>query len=270
MTLATYLPEQLAATGRTTRPSTSWAVCVLDMQSGLRTPRAGAVQLDGDHPARPKALLAPQRLRQRRRDGVDVRLAAAQRPDLELLWSATCSATNRRPSTSWPGTTTPPTCGQFHCGTCWTLMEHNPYLNPGDDHAGPAIDLSQVKVGAYNVGGITDHIALARVLRHGAAVRPGRPLCCNAGHLQSLISHQARRPSSIRRRPGNGSPTDGCRPRGTPSGKAAGGRTGARGSRRVPARWSRRRRSWARANAPLERRRQLRARSSATAAFGGG
>ena len=83
MTLAAYL-GWLAAKGDKKVANTTWAVCVLDTGAALEDSTLGPVQLAGDDP-RGKGTLAPQGLRQRRRDGVDVRVDAAERPDLELL-----------------------------------------------------------------------------------------------------------------------------------------------------------------------------------------
>jgi hypothetical protein len=69
-----------ATTRSPTRPGRS-ACSTPASAAGLA---ARAVQLAGDDP-RSQGEVTPQGLRQRRRDGVDVRLAASERPDLELL-----------------------------------------------------------------------------------------------------------------------------------------------------------------------------------------
>ena len=69
--------------------------------------------------------------------------------------------------------------GQFHCDLL-DMLEKNPYVNPGTMKIdGVPIDLSKVQVGAYVIGGITDHITPWKsLLRHGAAVRTRRPPSC--------------------------------------------------------------------------------------------
>jgi hypothetical protein len=109
MTLAAYL-AWLAATGKPKVVNTTWAVCVLEHRGGDRGLDAGPVQLAGDDPCRQGALPA-QGLRRWRGDGIDVRLATPERPDLELLGQQLPARQQApRPTTYWPGTPTPPGC----------------------------------------------------------------------------------------------------------------------------------------------------------------
>jgi polyhydroxyalkanoate synthase len=70
-------------------------------------------------------------------------------------------------------------------------VEKNPYVRPGAlEVGGVPIDLSKVKVGAYVIGGITDHITPWRAC-YGTARLFGSDstfVLANAGHLQSMIN----------------------------------------------------------------------------------
>ncbi|EJM76007.1 alpha/beta fold hydrolase [Pseudomonas sp. GM55] len=71
------------------------------------------------------------------------------------------------------------------------LIQHTPYSNPGSlEIAGESIDMTQVKVGAYVVGGTTDHITPWQGC-YGTARLFGEDttyVLSNAGHLQSLVN----------------------------------------------------------------------------------
>ena len=71
------------------------------------------------------------------------------------------------------------------------LIQQNPYSNPGTlEIAGELIDMTQVTVGAYVVGGTTDHITPWQGC-YGTARLFGEDttyVLSNAGHLQSLVN----------------------------------------------------------------------------------
>ena len=80
--------------------------------------------------------------------------------------------------------------GQFHCDLL-DLFEKNPYARPGNmTIGGLPIDLRQVQVGAYVIGGLTDHLTPWRAC-YGTARLFGPDstfVLANAGHLQSLVN----------------------------------------------------------------------------------
>jgi polyhydroxyalkanoate synthase len=190
MTLAAYL-GWLAATGQGKKvANTSWAVCVLDMASGLQDTTLGLF----NSPATIRAAKA----RSRRKGYVSgdemASMFAWLRPN-DLIWNYWVNnylLGNKPPAfdiLAWNNDTTR-LPGKFHCDLL-DMMEHNPYLNPGTmTIAGESIDLSQVKVGAYVIGGITDHITPWKAC-YGTARLFGPEttfVLANAGHLQSLIN----------------------------------------------------------------------------------
>ncbi|MFO1215048.1 MAG: alpha/beta fold hydrolase [Burkholderiaceae bacterium] len=190
MTLAAYL-GWLAATGQNDKvANTSWAVCVLDMQSGLQDTTLGLFNST--------AAIRAAKARSRRKGYVSgdemASMFAWLRPN-DLIWNYWVNnylLGNKPPAfdiLAWNNDTTR-LPGQFHCDLL-DMMEHNPYLNPGTmTIAGEPIDLSQVKVGAYVIGGITDHITPWRAC-YGTARLFGPEttfVLANAGHLQSLIN----------------------------------------------------------------------------------
>ena len=79
--------------------------------------------------------------------------------------------------------------GQFHSDLL-DLVADNPYVNPGRLEIDEVpIDMTKVKVGAYVVGGITDHITPWNGC-YGTARLFGEEstfVLANAGHLQSLL-----------------------------------------------------------------------------------
>jgi polyhydroxyalkanoate synthase len=190
MTLAAYL-GWLAGTGQQAKvANTTWAVCVLDAQAGvqdttlslfdspaaLRLARARSVRrglVTGDEMASAFAWLRPNDLIWNY--WVNNYLLGNKPPAFDILaWNAD---TTRLP-------------GQFHADLI-DLVAGNPYVNAGrleiDD---VPIDVSRVKVGAYVIGGITDHITpwnacygTARLLGEDSTF-----VLANAGHIQSLIN----------------------------------------------------------------------------------
>ena len=80
--------------------------------------------------------------------------------------------------------------GQFHCDLL-ELVEKNPYVNAGTlEVLGVPVDMGQVKLGAYVIAGITDHITPWRAC-YGTARLFGPEttfVLANAGHLQSMIN----------------------------------------------------------------------------------
>jgi polyhydroxyalkanoate synthase len=189
MTMAAYL-GWLAATGRRKVANTSWAVCVLDMHSGLQDTTLGLF----NSPATIRAAKA----RSRRKGYVSgdemASMFAWLRPN-DLIWNYWVNnylLGNKPPAfdiLAWNNDTTR-LPGQFHCDLL-DMIEHNPYVNPGTmTIAGEPIDMAQVDVGAYVIGGITDHITpwkacygTARIFGPEATF-----VLANAGHLQSLIN----------------------------------------------------------------------------------
>ena len=103
------------------------------------------------------------------------------------------------------------------------------------------IDLSKVKIGAYVIGGITDHITPWKGC-YGTARLFGEDttfVLANAGHLQSLINPPgAPKAFFSPRRPAARTRCRWAEAARRRARKAAGGRTGARGCRRARASWS--------------------------------
>ena len=102
------------------------------------------------------------------------------------------------------------------------------------------IDLSKVKIGAYVIGGITDHITpwngcygTARLFGEDSTF-----VLANAGHLQSLINPPGAPKASSSRRPASEEdPLEWAKLRNRRARKAAGGRTGAHGCSSDRANW---------------------------------
>lgn len=189
MTLAAYL-GWLAARGERKVAHTTWAVCVLDTEAALRDSTLGLVTT-------PQAIRAAK-ARSRKRGYVSgeemARLFAWLRPN-DLIWNYWVNnylLGNRPPAYDilyWNNDTTR-LPGQLHCDLL-ELFETNPYANPGRlVIGGHAIDLRQVDVGAYVVGGITDHITPWRACyRSARLLGPGSTfVLASAGHLQSLVN----------------------------------------------------------------------------------
>ncbi len=189
MTLAAYL-GWLAARGDAKVINTTWAVCVLDTAaalddttlglfntpSAIRMARARSARngiVTGEEMASMFAWLRPNDLIWNY--WVNNYLLGNQPPAYDILaWNAD---TTRLP-------------GQFHSDLL-DLVAENPYVNPGTLEIDEVpIDMSQVNVDAYVIGGITDHItpwtgcyATARMFGPDTTF-----VLANAGHLQSLLN----------------------------------------------------------------------------------
>lgn len=190
ITLAAYL-GWLAARGEGHKvANTNWAVCVLDMPSALEDTTLGLFTT-------PSALRAAKA--SSRRKGVlsgqgMARMFAWMRPN-DLIWNYWVNnylLGNKPPAfdiLAWNDDTTR-LPAQLHADYL-DLVQQNPYSNPGTlEIAGESIDMTQVKVGAYVVGGTTDHITpwqgcygTARLFGEDATY-----VLSNAGHLQSLVN----------------------------------------------------------------------------------
>jgi polyhydroxyalkanoate synthase len=190
ITLAAYL-GWLAARGEGHKvANTSWAVCVLDMPSALDDTTLGLFTT-------PSALRAAKA--SSRRKGVlsgqgMARMFAWMRPN-DLIWNYWVNnylLGNKPPAfdiLAWNNDTTR-LPAQLHADYL-DLIQQNPYSNPGTlEIAGESIDMTQVKVGAYVVGGTTDHITPWQGC-YGTARLFGEDttyVLSNAGHLQSLVN----------------------------------------------------------------------------------
>jgi polyhydroxyalkanoate synthase len=189
MTLAAYL-GWLAAKGDKKVANTTWAVCVLDSGAALEDSTLGLF----NSPATIRAAKA----RSRRKGIVTGQEMASMfawlRPN-DLIWNYWVNnylLGNKPPAydiLAWNSDTTR-LPAQFHCDLL-DLLEKNPYVNAGTlEIGGRPIDLSKVKVGAYVIGGITDHITPWKAC-YGTARLFGSEttfVLANAGHLQSLIN----------------------------------------------------------------------------------
>jgi polyhydroxyalkanoate synthase len=189
MTLAAYL-GWLAARGQRKVANTTWAVCVLDAGAALQDSALGLFNS-------PQTIRAA-RARSRRKGIVSGEELASMfawlRPN-DLIWNYWVNnylLGNKPPAfdiLAWNADTTR-LPGRFH-GDLLDLIEKNPYVKRGAlEIGGLAIDLSKVQVGAYVIGGITDHITPWKAC-YGTARLFGPQstfVLANAGHLQSLIS----------------------------------------------------------------------------------
>jgi polyhydroxyalkanoate synthase len=189
MTLAAYL-GWLAAKGDKKVANATWAVCVLDTGAALEDSTLGLF----NSPATIRAAKA----RSRRKGFVSGEEMASMfawlRPN-DLIWNYWVNnylLGNKPPAydiLAWNADTTR-LPGQFHCDLL-DLVEKNPYVNPGTlEIGGLPIDLSKVRLDAYVIGGITDHITPWKAC-YGTARLFGPEttfVLANAGHLQSLIN----------------------------------------------------------------------------------
>jgi polyhydroxyalkanoate synthase len=189
MTLAAYL-GWLAARGERKVRHTTWAVCVLDTEVTLAESMLGLFTT-------PQALRAAK-ARSRRRGIVTgpemARTFAWLRPN-DLIWNYWVNnylLGNKPPAHDilfWNSDTTR-LPGQFHCDLL-ELFETNPYARAGGlEIGGLPLDLARVEVGAYVIGGLTDHITPWRAC-YGTARLLGPAsvfVLANAGHLQSLVN----------------------------------------------------------------------------------
>ncbi|QKE65702.1 alpha/beta fold hydrolase [Aquipseudomonas campi] len=190
ITLAAYL-GWLAAVGESAKvANTCWAVCVLDMPSVMDATSIGLI-------ATPAALAAAKA--NSRRKGVlsgqeMARMFAWLRPN-DLIWNYWVNnylLGNKPPAfdiLAWNSDTTR-LPAQLHADYL-DLIQHNPFSNPNKLWVrGLPIDLGQVQVGAYVVGGTTDHITPWQGC-YGTARLFGEQstfVLSNAGHLQSLVN----------------------------------------------------------------------------------
>ena len=189
MTLAAYL-GWLAAKGERKVANTTWAVCVLNTEAALEDSTLGLFNT----PAGIRA--AKARSRRKGYVGGDEMAAmfAWLRPN-DLIWNYWVNnylLGNKPPAfdiLAWNADTTR-LPGQFHCDLL-DIVEKNPYINAGTlQIGGVPIDFSQVELGAYVIGGITDHITPWRAC-YGTARLFGPDttfVLANAGHLQSRIN----------------------------------------------------------------------------------
>jgi len=190
ITLAAYL-GWLAARGEGHKvANTSWAVCVLDMPSALGDTTLGLFNT-------PSALRAAKASSRRKGvlSGQDMaRMFAWMRPN-DLIWSYWVNnylLGNKPPAfdiLAWNNDTTR-LPAQLHADYL-DLIQQNPYSQPGTlQIAGELIDMTQVQVGAYVVGGTTDHITPWQGCYRTARLFGADTtyVLSNAGHLQSLVN----------------------------------------------------------------------------------
>jgi polyhydroxyalkanoate synthase subunit PhaC len=189
MTLAAYL-GWLAAKGDRKVVNTTWAVCVLNTEAAIEDSTLGLF----NSPATIRAAKA----RSRRKGFVSGEEMASMfawlRPN-DLIWNYWVNnylLGNSPPAydvLAWNADTTR-LPGQYHCDLL-DMVEKNPYVNPGAlEIGGLPIDIGKVKLGAYVIGGITDHITPWRAC-YGTARLFGPEttfVLANAGHLQSMIN----------------------------------------------------------------------------------
>ncbi|WP_375738726.1 alpha/beta fold hydrolase [Pseudomonas boanensis] len=190
ITLAAYL-GWLAARGEGHKvANTSWAVCVLDMPSALDDSTLGlfttpAALRTAKASSRRKGVLSGQDM---------ARMFAWMRPN-DLIWNYWVNnylLGNKPPAfdiLAWNNDTTR-LPAQLHADYL-DLVQLNPYSNPGAMQiAGESIDMTKVRVGAYVIGGTTDHITPWQGC-YGTARLFGEDttfVLSNAGHLQSLVN----------------------------------------------------------------------------------
>jgi len=189
MTLAAYL-GWLAARGERKVRHTTWAVCVLDTEAAMDDSSLGLFVTPG--------AIRATKARSRRQGVITgkemARMFAWLRPN-DLVWNYWVNnylLGNQPPAFDilfWNSDTTR-LPGQFHCDLL-ELFETNPYAKAGSlSIGGLPIDLQKVKVGAYVIGGITDHLTPWRAC-YGTARLLGADatfVLANAGHLQSLVN----------------------------------------------------------------------------------
>jgi poly[(R)-3-hydroxyalkanoate] polymerase subunit PhaC len=189
MTLAAYL-GWLAARQESKVTNTTWAVCVLDTKAALEDSTLGLF----NSPATIRAAKA-RSMRNGIVTGEEMAsMFAWMRPN-DLIWNYWVNnylLGNKPPAfdiLAWNNDTTR-LPAQFHCDLL-DMIEQNPYENPGmREIAGVPIDMGNVDVGAYVIGGITDHITPWKAC-YGTARIFGPDttfVLANAGHLQSLIN----------------------------------------------------------------------------------
>jgi polyhydroxyalkanoate synthase len=189
MTLAAYL-GYLAANGDRKVVNTTWAVCILDTEAALGDSTLGLF----NSPASIRVAKALSRTKGVVEGSEMASMFAWLRPN-DLIWNYWVNnylLGNKPPAfdiLAWNSDTTR-LPAEFHSDLL-DIVENNPYVNPGVlKIAAVPIDMSQVRVGAYVIGGITDHITPWKGC-YGTARIFGEDtmyVLANAGHLQSLIN----------------------------------------------------------------------------------
>jgi polyhydroxyalkanoate synthase subunit PhaC len=189
MTLAAYL-GWLAAKGDRKVVNATWAVCVLDTGAALQDSTLSLFT----SPATIRAAKASSRRKGFVSGEEMASMFAWLRPN-DLIWNYWVNnylLGNKPPAfdiLAWNADTTR-LPGQFHCDLL-DLVEKNPYVKAGLlSIGGLPIDMSKVQIGAYVIGGITDHITPWKAC-YGTARLFGPEttfVLANAGHLQSLIN----------------------------------------------------------------------------------
>ena len=189
MTLAAYL-GWLAANDERKVANTTWAVCVLNTEAALQDSTLGLF----NSPATIRAAKA-RSMRKGMITGEEMASMFAWLRPNDLIWNYWVNnylLGNKPPAfdiLAWNNDTTR-LPAQFHCDLL-DLVEKNPYINPGIlEIGGLPIDMGEVRVGAYVIGGITDHITPWKAC-YGTARLFGPNttfVLANAGHLQSLIN----------------------------------------------------------------------------------
>jgi polyhydroxyalkanoate synthase len=189
MTLAAYL-GWLAGRQERKVTNTTWAVCVLDTKAALEDSTLGLF----NSPATIRAAKA-RSMRNGVLTGEEMAsMFAWMRPN-DLIWNYWVNnylLGNKPPAfdiLAWNNDTTR-LPAQFHCDLL-DLIEKNPYVHPEMlEIGGVPIEMGKVDVGAYVIGGITDHITPWKAC-YGTARIFGPDtmfVLANAGHLQSLIN----------------------------------------------------------------------------------
>jgi polyhydroxyalkanoate synthase len=189
MTLAAYL-GWLAAKRHHKVVNTTWAVCVLNTEAALEDSTLGLF----NSPATIRAAKS-RSMRKGIVTGEEMASMFAWLRPNDLIWNYWVNnylLGNKPPAfdiLAWNNDTTR-LPAQFHCDLL-DLVEKNPYVNPDMlEIGGLPIDMRKVRVGAYVIGGITDHITPWKAC-YGTARLFGPEttfVLANAGHLQSLIN----------------------------------------------------------------------------------
>ncbi len=189
MTLAAYL-GWLAAKGDKKVANTTWAVCVLNSAAALEDSTLGLFNT----PATIKTAKARSRRKGLVHGDEMAKMFAWLRPN-DLIWNYWVNnylLGNKPPAydiLAWNADTTR-LPGQYHCDLL-DIVAKNPYTHPGTlEIGGLPIDFGKIDLGAYVIGGITDHITPWRAC-YGTARLFGPKttfVLANAGHLQSMLN----------------------------------------------------------------------------------
>ena len=189
MTLAGYL-GWLAGTGQSKVANASWAVCVLDSAGAMKETALGLF----NSPAGVRAARARSHSKGVIEGSELAAMFAWLRPN-DLIWNYWVNnylLGNKPPAfdiLAWNADTTR-LPARFHSDLL-DIMEGNPYVRPGAmTIKGVPIELSKVKIGAYVIGGLTDHITPWKSC-YGTARLFGEDstfVLANTGHIQSLIN----------------------------------------------------------------------------------